>query len=80
MKKCKPIDHRFESDGGPCLKRRIIAQKKAEKTRTKSISKNNDHSANALGDCGSISEWEQSHGRGFWGCAAHGYTYDKDNK
>ena len=37
-------------------------------------------SGNALGDCGSVSQWEERHGRGFWGCEAHGYTYDKDNQ
>lgn len=39
-----------------------------------------DMQASALGKHNSISEWECAHGRGFWGSAAHGYTYDKDNK
>jgi hypothetical protein len=95
MTKCKPINHRFESDGGPCLncgktmleifteydeKRKAREEKKA-RTGHKSISHNNDnYSADALDGCSSISSWEERHGRGFWGNATSGYVYDKYNQ
>jgi len=28
----------------------------------------------------SITEWEEEHGRGFWGNETTGYIYDKDNQ
>lgn len=35
---------------------------------------------NALDGCGSISEWENKNGRGFWGSDANGYIYSEDNQ
>ena len=47
-------------------------QKKTRKTHDKK----HEYITDALDGCSSISDWENKHGRGFWGSAANGYVYD----
>lgn len=63
-KKCK---HKFELDGGPCIKCR--------KTWVEAMDEDVPicHSP-------SISSIEKAQNRGFWGNAKTGYVFDKDNQ
>jgi hypothetical protein len=79
MKKHK---HVFESDGGQCIKCGKTVADLLEEKNQKRIDKifADRMTSDALGDHSSISSWEESHGRGFWGNATSGYIYDKDNR
>jgi len=62
---------------------KIVKQYKKEQSEIKSkekvtLSKPKNNFVGEFLDGSSISDWERTHGRGFWGNASTGYHYDED--
>lgn len=53
---------------------------KKKKTKAKKPEKSESFGGDALDGCGSISQWEERHGRGFWGNESSGYITDEQLK